>query len=411
MTTSKKLSPTTTPAAKKKTPAKAVALPKKKKAVAAPPVIEDLKEELMVARVTELEEDNRHLKDVNRELRDDVAKRSRESGVIRTMAETLKNNPITSSYKPIKKTVKKTGKIEESAVLVLSDLHGDQIILPERVNGVENYNFDVFCKRMERVVDVTISHLTENMQNYNFKTLYVFCIGDMCSGEIHGATEHTKWKNAIKNAIGIGEVLGMALGELSEHFEKIKVVTTVGNHGRRVGPSGKKNYRTPHDNWDYLVTIQAQNKCRDLVESGDIEFITPEAYSALVDIDGHVYHLSHGDDLKSFGGIPFYGLERKSRRLIALGSVTGVTPNYFLCGHYHTSMNMQTPNGEFILNGSFMATDEYALESMGAYSEPYQLLWGNHAVYGKTWSLPIHLRTQNWREDEKKPSRYKVTIV
>ena len=408
MTTPKKTKSETT-AATKKTPAKAIAIPKKKAVAPAVTGIEDLKEELMVARITELEEDNLHLKDVNRELRDENAKKTRESGILRIMADELAKNPITSSLKPYTKTSKRgEGKIEESAVLLLSDLHGDQIIKASRVSNVEEYNFDVFCKRMERLVDVTIDHLTENMKSYSFKTLYVFSLGDLVSGEIHGSTEHTKWRNAIKNAVGVGEVIGMALSDLSANFDKVIVCSVSGNHGRR---SIRKNFRGAHDNWDYLVNIQAQNKCRQHIEDGKIEFVTPDAWSMMVDVEGHTFHLSHGDDIKSFNGIPFYGMERKSRRLISIGAVTGKIPEYLCIGHYHVQMSMQTTNGEHLMSGSFPAADEFSYEQLGAYSEPFQLLFGVHCRMGKTWSLPIRLRTDNWREDEKKPSRYKVTIV
>lgn len=363
---------------------------------------------LYEAQIALLEEKVQHLSDTNRELNSTVKEKTRESGLLRILSNEIANTPITSRFSPHKDVVKKKGMIEESAVLLLSDLHGDQEIIPHRVGGLEDYNFNAFCKRMERLVDVTIDHLINNMNNYSFKTLYIFSMGDNVSGEIHDAKAHTHWKNSIKNAVGVGEVIGMAIYDLSKYFDKIVVCGVSGNHGRR---SIKKDYRSPHDNWDYMVLSQAYSKNSELVKAGKVEFVVPESYSMMINVEGHIFHISHGDDIKSFSGIPFYGLERKTRRLMAIGAVTGETPRYFAVGHFHTNSSMQTTNGEIFMNGSFPACDEFSLEALGAYSEPYQLLFGVHPKYGVTWRMPIHVRNHDWKVDEKKESRYKVKLL
>jgi hypothetical protein len=86
-------------------------------------------------------------------------------------------------------------------------MHADQEILSKRVLGLEEFNFNVACKRMERLVDTTISHLTQNMTNYNFEKLYIFSLGDLINGDIHSGKDHSEWGNAIKNALGVGEIM------------------------------------------------------------------------------------------------------------------------------------------------------------------------------------------------------------
>jgi hypothetical protein len=62
------------------------------------------------------------------------------------------------------------------------------------------------------------------------------------------------------------------------------------------------------------------------------------------------------------------------------------------------------------MNGSFQACSEYSINALGAYNIPSQTIFGVHRTYGKTWEMPVYLRTPNWREDEKRPSRYKINI-
>jgi hypothetical protein len=130
-----------------------------------------------------------------------------------------------------------------------------------------------------------------------------------------------------------------------------------------------------------------------------------------VKIYDYNFVLNHGDDVKGNFGIPFYGLERKTRRLTALGAVTGVIPNYYCFGHFHTNSSLQHTTGEIFVNGSFNATDEYAFESLSAYSEPQQLLMSVHPKYGVTWRMPIHLRVADWKKEERKPGRYNIVPI
>jgi hypothetical protein len=85
-------------------------------------------------------------------------------------------------------------------------------------------------------------------------------------------------------------------------------------------------------------------------------------------------------------------------------------PNYFLFGHFHNMATQQHTTGETIINGSWNATDEFALEGLGAYSEPFQWLLGIHPKYGVTWRLPVKLRVPNWADVESEAGRYNISL-
>jgi len=354
-----------------------------------------------------LEEDLRKLEDENRRLRTGLREAQRESTLFKELSSVIKHQPPFSTLAPYSFTSRKKETITESAVLMLSDSHGDQEILSKRVQGLEEYNFDVACVRAQRIVETTITHLKENMKGYNFERLYIAGLGDYVNGDIHKATEHSKWKNALKNAMGMGELLAMMITELSRHFPEIVLISVSGNHGRR---SIKKDYRGAQDNWDYMVACHAATRLRGLIEEKRLKVFFPDSWSMGLSIYDWNFVLNHGDDIRSWNSVPFYGIERKTRRLNSIGSVTGNIPNYFLYGHFHTMATQQHTTGEVILNGSWMSTDEYALESLGAYGEPFQWLFGVHPQYGVTWRLPIKLKPSNWRKEESKTGRYSVTI-
>lgn len=246
----------------------------------------------------ELEEGLIRVEDENRRLRNSVKEAKRESTLFKSLAHVIEKQPPFSSFAPYKESPKgKTSKIEESALLVISDIHGDQEILSKRTHGLENYNFDVACIRAQNIVDTTISHLKDNMTMYNFDTLYIAGLGDFVNGDIHNAQEHSKWRNALKNAMGVGELLAMMVTDFSKYFKKIVFCSVSGNHGRR---QPKKDYRGAHNNWDYLVAAHACTRLQPLIDEGRLEVNIPDAWTLGLTIEGWNFILNHGDDMKCF---------------------------------------------------------------------------------------------------------------
>ena len=304
---------------------------------------------------------------------------------------------------------KKETRINESAVLLLSDMHSDIPVKSERVQGYEDYNWNACCHRAQRLVDTTISHLCENMTSYNFPELWVMVMGDNTSGEIHDLKRHSEWQNSFKSSMYTGALIASMLEDFARYFPVVKVVCVSGNHPRR---STRVDWKAPLENFDYLTMMYAKSKLQGYVKEGRMEFVIPDAWSVCVDIRGYNFLISHGHQSRQNSlGLPYYGLERKSRRMISLGAKKGITYNYFVQGHQHTQASIEHPTGELIMNGAFLATDEYVFEEKSGVNEPSQLLFGVHDDYGASWRMPINLRVKNWEKKEKeRPSRYNIEI-
>lgn len=346
------------------------------------------------------------LTDENNRLKNEVKELTRESSLFKELSNVIESLPVITNIPEYIKPSKK-GKIVENAILLLSDSHADQIITSERVQGLEDYNFKVACKRAERIVDTTITHLRDNLVGYEFECLNIFSLGDLVSGEIHGAIHHSQWQNSIKSSLAVGELFANMILDLSKYFPKINYIAVSGNHGRR---SLKKDFKGAHENWDYLVAMTIKSRLQKLIDEGRLEVEIPNSWSAGVQIYGYNFVLNHGDCIKGLNGIPFYGVERKTRRLTSIGAVNNKIPNYYFFGHFHQGTSLTHTTGETFINGSWNSTDEFALDSMAGYSEPVQFLLGVHEKWGVTWRLPVRLRTKNWKEEELSESRYKISI-
>lgn len=342
--------------------------------------------------------------DENRELRSQLKAHQKKSafydGIIEEIGQIVK--PLVPFPTQIIKREQQKKLIIEDAVMHLSDEHADETVLPHTVQGLEDYNFPVACVRAEKYVKTVIDITQNTLANYRFPNLWILAYGDHTSGEIHGSVDRSYYKNQFRNMFAIGQMHALMFRDLAPYFENVFVVYVPGNHGRR---SIKKDYHGAWDNWDYGVAQTAQLLCKDIKNT---TFIIPDAFSVKLNIQNHNFVVAHGDDIKGWNCIPYYGMERKSRRLIALNAANGVQINYFVYGHFHTPSTLGDLKGETIINGSWKATDPYVFESLSSYTEPSQWLHGVHPDQGITWRYKIKLRGPN---EHLGPQRYKIDLA
>lgn len=278
------------------------------------------------------------------------------------------------------------GQTVESAVMVASCWHVGETVRAAEMGGLNEYNFDVFCLRLQRLVDAAVRFTTENMRAHVFDELHVIHTGDFVSGIIHDELSETNCLNIVEQATLGALVTAQALRELAAVFPRVVFTGVVGNHGRttpRKRAKGKQQI-----NWDYVAYQYLALMLRD---QRNVRFNLPLSFWAGIEIKGHNFHVSHGDDIKSWAGIPFYGLGRSAAKWLEIGVAKRDFFRYFVRSHFHTRGELQTALGENILNGSMKGGDEYAL-TLPAFGDPIQLLFGVHERYGKTWSLPINTK-------------------
>lgn len=292
--------------------------------------------------------------------------------------------------------------VEEHLVMWVSDQHGDERVDPHKVGGIEKFDFPIFLCRAEQYVNTVLDFTQNKLSNYRFPVLHILQLGDQTSGEIHGAKERSYYQNMFRNCLAIGQTNALMIRDLAPYFKEIKVLNIPGNHGRR---SIKKDFDNPWDNWDYLCSEVAQMHCSHLK---NVEFMIPDCFSVNYEINGWGFNLQHGDDIKSWNGIPWYGIERKTRRMVALQASLGRKISYFGMGHFHALGTQADLKGETIINGAWIGTSAYSYESFSGYREPMQLIHGVHPEHGVSWRLPVKLK--NPQQEAIGPTRYNIVL-
>lgn len=356
-------------------------------------------------RIQELEAEVLHLRDERDHARKAAKLTAKQHGLFKSVVKEMETR-----IQPFKRLpparlarVTRAKQIEEHVVMHLSDGHHDQIVDPLECGGLEKYNFPISCRRAETYVDTLLDWTKDTLSpRFRFTTLTVLAYGDHTSGEIHNHVQRSYFRNQFKNCFAIGQLHALMYRDLAPHFDQVNVVYLPGNHGRR---TPKKDFHGAHDNWDYLVAETARLHCQDL---SNVAFVVPDCFSVNIVINGVGFNLSHGDDVRGNSGVPFYGMLRKQKGLVALNSLKqGPRVRYFCMGHHHVQGALADVDGELLLNGAWVGTDSYSFNSFSGYREPSQLLHGVNPKHGVTWRMNVHLKTPG---EESGPKRYKITV-
>ena len=357
------------------------------------------------SQVLKLQGEIEHLREERNSARREMKEAAKTQGLFAAvMDEMRKRVKPMKALPPARPSFKGQDKIIEHLVMHISDGHHDQVITPSDTGGLETYNFPISMCRAERYIDTTLKWTQQTLAGqFVFPSLTVLAYGDHTSGEIHGHTSRSYFRNAFKNALAIGQLHSLMYRDLAPYFEQVNIVYVPGNHGRR---SMKKDYLGAHDNWDYLIAKTAELYCGDLQ---NVSFTIPNSFCANIDIGGVGFQVFYGDDIKSSLGVPWYGLEKRRHRMASLNGVQkGVPIRYYCCGHFHRPGSTTEVNGEMLINGAWPASDAYAFNALGGYTEPSQLIHGVNPEYGITWRLPVKLRCPYESEG---PRRYKIDMM
>ncbi len=323
---------------------------------------------------------------------------TKRTAIVDSVVEQL--SPIIKPLKPIAPVkVKASGQVvDETLVLLLSDNHADQVVTPDEVDGLETYDFPISVRRHEVLVEELLKWTQNSLQNFRFKKLCIFGLGDYTSGEIHGHANRSYFGDSFTNDLAIAQLFGQMFRELSAYFEEVDIVTVIGNHGRLTDKIEftKEAVATNHDT---LIMKIAEIYCLDI---DNITFDFPSGLSTIKEVEGWNFFLHHGHGKKGSSKV-WAQAEKKASTIVPLhrGKV-----HYFCSGHYHSQGEAPANGGARMLgNGAFLACDGFSYQSLEAASEPCQLLFAVHRKNGVTWRLPIKLRTPN---EGKGPHRYQV---
>lgn len=327
-------------------------------------------------------------------LREQLGQYDNRQTVFEQLAETLESvvEPLEPRAPLIDFASAKEDAHPVDLVAALTDQHADEEIAGPATWGLERYNFDVYCLRLERWARIIVEYATQHLPKHRVERGHILHMGDACHGDGHNNKYRNFFGNTMKAAIAVADAQSEAFEYILQYIPYLSVVCVPGNHPRT---TVKKDHADPHDNFDFMVAALMAARCSRLIADGRLDIHAPKSWTAYLDVRGKVLAVNHGDDVIGTWGIPWYGFAKKQARVQAMVGRKDVSVDFFWYGHHHTDIGVTENSARAIHSGAFTATDAWTAEKLAAGGEPMQaamMLDDRPGMRSRLLDIPIWLR-------------------
>jgi len=272
----------------------------------------------------------------------------------------VKDSTDSMVVQPIRKLTQKKSKIEATYVMLASDWHMGERIRPEVVRNQNEYTPEIAQERAHKFFRSNLRMLRASRSAWDTNQLVLWLGGDLMSGYIHEELEEENFLSPTEEAVLVFDTMVSGINYILAEYDvrKIRIVTSNGNHGR----TGKKkkiasNFRNSYEFMVYRLLAKHFEKEKR------ITWQLGQGYNNMLDIYGCSANFSHGDAIRSNGGIG--GIAPALYRRIGRMQEHGTRVDIYNIGHFH---QLQFPR-LCAINGSLIGFSPFA-EFIGASPEP-----------------------------------------
>ena len=292
------------------------------------------------------------LQDARREYNKELRVEARYENLVNIMKDCLRD-VVTSSVEFGEKHLHIENKKPKYAILMLSDWHYGALCDSQW----NYYDTNVAKERAEQLVAKTQSYIL----SLGVTDLIVEINGDMCEGMINIGNRVASEESVVEQIINVSKLLSKCILSLKPYVNSIKVVTTLGNHGRLT--PNRKEQADERENFEMLIPEFLR-----LTLGDDIPIITSQGLDFVkYEFDDKIICLSHGHHDKAKSAID------------NMIRVYKVVPDEIHLGHWHHMSDLNDSNIHVVVNGSIKGVDDFGLKATRCTTQPSQ----NLIVYGK----------------------------
>lgn len=270
------------------------------------------------------------LQDIQREKRNDLRVEARFENLLEVVKDNMDFMPTyeIKEFKPINKNQDK-----KYAVLQLSDWHCGALV----DNQFNYYNVDTMVDRATKVRNNAL----EYCKLHNVTDLVIEINGDMVNGAIHVSSRVESEEGVVQQVITVTDVLARLINSMKPYFNSIKIITTLGNHGRL---TPNKSDSITNENFEMLIPTMLRDKLGDvkIIDSKGLDFTKYE-------IDGKIIMVSHGQN------------DSMTKVISDFSKMFKVVPNEIHLGHTHSYTDINDCDIKVTVNGSLIGSDDYAV--------------------------------------------------
>lgn len=271
-----------------------------------------------------------------------------------------------------------------TAVIMLSDLHLDEVVDLHEMDGINEYDRAIAERRLHRIVEGAVKLLRTYVSGIELDGLVTALIGDIITGVIHDELARTNEAPPAASIAYWVPIIASALVWLADELDiPIHVPCVDGNHDRFYGKPHMKQRAETSLAW--IIYNWLADHLRD---DPRITFGITVAAEQLVDVYSTRLLLSHGDSFRSQGGVGglYPSMLKWLLRRHAMYSQTKQDFDFALIGHWHQTLWGQ----DFFVNGSLKGYDEYAKHLGFTFERPQQQMFLVTPERGVVQRISIH---------------------
>ena len=257
-------------------------------------------------------------------------------------------------------------------VLMLSDLHLDERVDLEEMDGLNQYDRKIAERRFTRIVEGTAALLKEYVAGLELDGLLIALLGDIITGVIHDELARTNEAPPAASIAHWVPTLASGIVYLADELDiPIHVAPVDGNHDRDPG-MGRRTAKKQRAE-SSLAWIIYNWLADHLRTDPRVTFSISVSPEQLIDVYDTTFLLSHGDSFRSAGGVGglYPSMLKWLLRRHALYSTTRKDFDFALIGHWHQTLW----GADFFVNGSLKGYDEYAKDGGFGFERPQQQLF------------------------------------
>lgn len=255
---------------------------------------------------------------------------------------------------------KKAAKHDATMVVLLSDIHCEETVRPETVNGLNAFDLHVCQSRLEELQERFFTMLSHERELTRIERVVLWFGGDWISGMIHPELAEENALHPLAAIRWIGERMRGFLDVVADNAKEIVVATSCGNHGRTTEKLRTNEADTSYEHHLYLTMRAAEKRT-------NVRWQIGEGHLNYVNLDGFRIRFCHGHAVRYQGGIG--GIHVPLNKAIAAWDATE-RADLTCLGHWHQFSWSRA--GRYVSNGSVIGHSAYAVRIKATYEPPCQ---------------------------------------
>jgi hypothetical protein len=257
-----------------------------------------------------------------------------------------------------------TSGLREGTPLVLaSDWHVEEEVLPEQVAGRNRYNLEIASQRMQRFFESVRWAIGHQREAFQIRDMICWWGGDFITNFLHGDNVETNLLHPTEAILFAQDAIiaGIDYWLQDGEIERFVFPCNDGNHGRTT-----KDLRAGTRTKNSLEVFLYAQLANHYKNEPRVRFILPtSAFTFLDDVYGKTIRFTHGDTFNYGGGIG--GIMVPMLRAIA-GWESAKRADLTCMGNWHQRICLPTT----MVNGSLIGYSSYAMKIGCRFEPPVQ---------------------------------------